>query len=93
MTLHKLHQKICRAAATALDLPETIVPNVCELYICGKESVWIGAYERISRAEETCVAFSCDGFAIQIHGEALHIDAASGQSAIVRGRLFRICFE
>lgn len=93
MTLHKLHQKICRVAATALALPETIVPDLCELYICGKDSVWIGSYERISRAEETCIAFLCDGFEIRIHGNALHIDAASGQSAIVRGQLLQICFE
>ena len=92
MKKRKLHQKILRSAAAVFALPETVVPRTCELYICGKDRVFISAHQGITCAEESCVAFQCDGFELRFYGDALCIDAVTHQSAVVRGRLSQICF-
>ena len=93
MKKNKLYKKVMRSLTEKFSLPNAIVPDTCELYINDNKSLYVSSHNGITCADENCVALRCDGFTLKIYGGDLCIDAATDQSAVIRGRLSQICFD
>ncbi len=93
MKKHRFYKTAMRSFTKAFSLPNASVPDTCELYVNDNQSLYVSSHSGITCADENCIALKCDGFTLKIYGGDLCIDAATDQSAVIRGKLSQICFD
>ena len=85
--------RLVRTCAQQLNLPISVVPDTCEVYLCSNRALYISEHNGILQADDDRVRFRCDGFTLTVYGNALLIDAATPTAAYVRGKFSQICFD